>query len=208
MAAYREAAGRDPRGSRRGRRAGALFAVLLLVLGVPIVALGFAFGGPATGVTLLVLVGAAILALSLLGGRKVRRHDVRQRSEAWGLEAFAREYARTRGLQMEERDEFRRRLLMPLRGSPQKCMRGQFANGVVCHLVLWRDQVHDSGMRRLSNLAVVPAPGDAAPSAAGGRYDVIPAGRWLVVAETIERGGRCVAGLDALLTEAVRIASS
>ena len=143
--------------------------------------------------------------LGLLVGRGVRRGEVRGRAEAWGREAFAREYARARGLRIEDAEQVRRRIPIPLPGRPERSMYGRLGEGVDGRLVLWRDRTHPESGNRAMNLALVPAP-SASPPAAREPYEVAQAGGWLIVAHDLGTGGRTAAALDALSVEADRLA--
>jgi hypothetical protein len=131
--------------------------------------------------------------------RDAKAVDVHHRSVSWGLEAFAREYARTRGLALEDRDEFRRRFDSPIPGAPLKVMFGSLGGGRG-RLVLWLDRTGHPAPR-FWNLAVVPRPAvipDLAPYRAEVRGDV------LIVAEEVPSEGRSLERLDALSAAVAR----
>ena len=145
--------------------------------------------------------GAAALALAIgtakvIGGRahaKVASHH----AHTWGLEAFAREYARTRGLWLEDDQEFRRRFRAPLHGGPQFSMRGQMADGVDGRLVLWRDGSDPQTLERIWNLVLVPAPAGEV-EAPDEKLHLWRAGDWLVVGEPSDDANRSLTALDSL----------
>ena len=100
------------------------------------------------------------------------------RSKAWGRAAFTREYARSRGLRLEDPDEFRRRFRMPFAGSPEAVMHGRLPTGVEGRIVLGRDR--NLPDRSFVNIAIVEAP----PQQAQPPFVAAPAANgWLVVAE-------------------------
>jgi hypothetical protein len=207
---YAAAARRDPaveRRARRGRRIlyGVFFGVavlsVLIVAAIDAVAnIQFAV---ATEVFAFVLIMGIGIALGRFAGRGAGGAEAHFRREAWGLNAFADEYARSRGLVMEDQDEFRRRFPMPLTGSPQRVMRGDLPGGVPGRIVLWRDRnVPDRGF---VNMAIVAAP----PAAARPPYTATPTSEgWLVITEQVDRAGRTVARLDGVATEATRLAKA
>jgi hypothetical protein len=94
----------------------------------------------------------------LEAGREASEDYLAARATPWGIEAFARGYAAQRGLQLEDRDAFRRRFDSPVPGEPLKVMFGPIADGVPAgRLVLWLDKL-DLAVRRYFVLAVVPGP--------------------------------------------------
>ena len=207
---YAGVARRDPQVERRARRGRrivlGLFAAIALFAGALTYAAASAAGGIAP-----VAVGAigfgVVMAIGLLLARFMGRGaggaEAHFRREAWGLAAFANEYARSRGLYLEDPDEFRRRFPMPLTGSPQRVMRGQLADGVDGRVVLWRDR--NVPERGFVNMAIVAAP----PSTAQPPYTATPAADgWLVISEQVDRSGRTVARLDGVAAEAARLAKA
>jgi hypothetical protein len=121
-----------------------------------------------------------------------------------GLEAFAREYARHRGMALEDRDEFRRRFACPIPGTPLKVMYGDLGDGATGRIVLWasRDEHFDL---QYWNMAVVAAPAGEPPLLTGYRVEV--AGDALVIAEPVPDEGRSVDRLDALRAAAGSVAA-
>jgi hypothetical protein len=67
-------------------------------------------------------------------GSEVRAEHTATHAGPWAVEAFARGYAVARGMQLEDRDAFRRRFASPVPGVPLKVLRGDG-----CRLVLWLD---------------------------------------------------------------------
>ena len=126
------------------------------------------------------------------------------RSRLPGLEAFAREYARSRGMALEDRDEFRRRFTSPIPGAPLKVLYGVLGGEVSGRLVLWiaRDE---RWQVQYWNMAVVPAAASGVPGVLPG-FRVERVGNMLVVAEPVPDEGRSVERLDALRATAVRAA--
>ena len=207
---YAAVARRDPateRRAARGRRIiyGIFFAVA--VFSALIAGAAGAIAGGGVGIATGVFAFAVVMGIGVVLGRFAARGasgaEAHFRCEAWGLAAFAHEYARSRGMTMEDHDEFRRRFPMPVTGSPQRVMRGELADGVDGRVVLWRDRnVHERGF---VNMAIVHAP----PSPAAPPYTATPAADgWLVVTEPVDRTGRSVARLDAVAAEAARLAKA
>ena len=124
------------------------------------------------------------------------------RAKAWGRAAFTREYARSRGMRLEDPDEFRRRFRMPFTGSPDAVMRGRLPGAAEGRIVLGNDRnVPD---RAFVNIAIVEAP----PQQAQAPFTAAPAGHgWLVVAEWVGQSGRSVDRIDAVAAEAGRLAA-
>jgi hypothetical protein len=121
------------------------------------------------------------------------------RSKPWGRAAFTREYARSRGLRLEDPDEFRRRFRMPFPGTPEAVMRGPLPGGVEGRIVFARDR--NLPDRSLVNVAIVEAPPKQAPAP----FIAAPSGHgWLVVAEWVAQSGRSVERVDAVAAEAAR----
>ena len=168
--------------------------------------LAFAFDMPyeALVVGVIGLLGApAAIHAALRFGREAAADDVAVRSNLPGLEAFAREYARSRGMALEDRDEFRRRFASPIPGAPLKVIYGNLGDGVSGRLVLWISRT-DAWEVRYWNMAVVPAP---AAAAAMPGYLVERAGAALVIAEQVPDEGRSIERLDALRAAAVAAAA-
>jgi hypothetical protein len=158
------------------------------------------------------LVGAAIgvgaipwaISAARRTGRESADEQVASRSRLPGLEAFAREYARSRGMALEDRDEFRRRFASPIPGAPLKVMYGLLGGEVSGRVLLWiaRDERWQA---QYWNMAVVPAPPGDAPGPAP-QFRVERAGGLLVIAEPVGNEGRSVERLDALRATAARAA--
>ena len=204
VAGYEQAGGSDPEVAKRRRRARltilALFAVIGAIVG------GISAIGGGTGAAALVFGAVMVIGIliALLLGRQTGEQESSFRQQAFGLEAFAREYAGSRGLYMEDHDELRRRLPLPVHGSPQRAMRGTLPGGAEGRIVLWRDR--NLPGRAVVNMAIVHAPngGQAEPP-----FAAVPAdGGWLVVCEWTDERGRSAARLDAVAREASRLASA
>jgi hypothetical protein len=208
MAAYAAHERRNPHVNRAARTLRAIVAVggllvALTVLGVDLLLLRLT---EATAAELGVVAVVEVMLLvpgTLLAARRMARDakalDVGRRSVSWGLEAFAREYARTRGLALEDRDEFRRRFDSPIPGAPLKVMFGSLG-GARGRLVLWVDRT-DHPAPRFWNLAVVPRPA-VIPHLASYRTEV--RGDVLIVAEEVPSEGRSLDRLDALSAAVAR----
>jgi len=205
---YAAVARRDPAIERRARRgrvivyglffAIAVFSAVIAAGATAVIGSGAAI---ATGALAFVVMMGIGLVLGRFSARGAAGAEARFRREMWGLAAFANEYARSRGMTMEDQDEFRRRFPIPVAGSPQRVMRGELPGGVAGRVVLWRDR--NVPERGFVNMAIVHAP----PSAAAPPYTATPAADgWLVVTEHVERAGRSVARLDAVAAEAARLA--
>ncbi len=203
--AYLAVSGDDPHAERRGRRGFAVVFGLIAGLGLVPAALAFAVGGAVVGLPALCGVLLLAFGLALVVGRGARRGEVRSRAQAWGREAFAREHAWARGLRIEDAEQVRRRIPLPLPGRPERSLYGPLGDGVDGRIVLWRDRTDPESGDRALNLALVPAPGDGAPEARA-PYAILTAGRWLVVAHDLGTGARTAADLDALAAEAARLA--
>jgi hypothetical protein len=131
-----------------------------------------------------------------------RRGASASEAEAWGLEAFAAEYAQARGMVVEDREELRRRVAFPFAAAPERSLYGPLGNGVMGRLVLLVDHAELSD-ERFINLAIVRAadhPIEPASPFAAHRADSL-----LLVYQRVTAAGRAVAGLDALAGEAVRL---
>lgn len=149
------------------------------------------------------------LLLRLLPTRKVagvvQQAGTDRLAAGLGLEAFAREYARSRGLVLEDPDELRIRFGSPFPGVPLKSMYGDLGAGVHGRVVFWADVTDRTGSRP-SNLVIVPVRGTAAQPRPG--YQVFSADGYLALAEPIDAAGRSVERMDALRAEAVRLTTS
>jgi hypothetical protein len=131
-------------------------------------------------------------------------HAHTAKARAWGVEGFAREYARARGLRVTDREEFRRRMTMPVPGHARRSLQGALPGGLDGHLVLWEDPTVPNG-RRLLDLAIVPAAGEGAPQPGPG-FEAWRSGPWLIVGREPGDEGNSVAGLEAAALEATRLA--
>jgi hypothetical protein len=131
-----------------------------------------------------------------------RRGASASEAEAWGLEAFAAGYARARDMAVEDREELRRRVALPVPAAPERSLYGPLPGGATGRLVLLVDHAELSA-ERFANMAIVRAPdGDAepAPPFAAHRADGL-----LFVWQRVTAAGRSAAALDALAAEAVRL---
>ena len=209
QAAYAAVAARDAAATGRSVST-AVFAVLVVVgliwfsidalLAVAFHHYAAAFIGAAIGL------GAIPWAISAArrSGKESADEQVAARSGLPGLEAFAREYARSRGMALEDRDEFRRRFASPIPGAPLKVMYGLLGGEVSGRIVLW--MAHDERWQvQYWNMAVVPAPPGDAPGVLP-QFRVARVGNVLVIAEPVPREGRSIERLDALRATAVRAA--
>jgi hypothetical protein len=151
------------------------------------------------------LEGAAVAAACIIGAPNAIRaalhagDDIEEAQAGVGidllaLDVFAREYARSRGMAVEDRDEFRRRYASPIPGTPQKVIYGPLGEGVTGRIVLWIARDDRFGVNYW-NLAVLPAPD--APVVPPG-YTAHAAGGVLTIAEQVPDEGRSVDRLDAL----------
>jgi hypothetical protein len=154
------------------------------------------------------VVGVAAIPWAVSAARRTGREEaqsqVESRSKLPGLEAFVREYARSRGLVLEDRDEFRRRFASPIPGAPLKVMYGLLGAEVSGRLVLWMAR-DERWQMRYWNMAVVPAPPGDVPGVLP-QFQVQRVGDALVVAEPVPYEGRSIERLDALRVTAVRAA--
>jgi hypothetical protein len=141
-----------------------------------------------------------IVKAAISTGRETEDDEVGAPSRAWGLDAFASEYARARGMALEDPAEFRRRFASPIPGAPLKVLYGPAGR-----LVLWQARTDDGGIQYW-NLAVVPAPpGTAEPHELPG-YRVARVGDAIAVAEQVPDEARSVERLDALMAAARQVA--
>jgi hypothetical protein len=146
----------------------------------------------------------AAIRAALRAGRETADDSVAARSRLPGLEAFAREYGRSRDMALEDRDEFRRRFASPIPGAPLKVLYGKLGGEVTGRVVLWISR-DERWQVQYWNMAVVPAPaGDAAGVLPQFRVERV--GDVLVIAEPVPDEGRSVERLDALRATAVRAA--
>lgn len=134
-------------------------------------------------------------------GGETAAGEVQSQAWPWGLEAFARGYARARGLTPEDPDALRHTLASPLAGKPLRAMHGDLGGGVRGHVALWRDWANDAHWI----VAVVPAP--AGPVEAAPPYAATVTGASLVVGRQVTQDERSAAQLDALIAEARRLAA-
>lgn len=123
------------------------------------------------------------------------RDHVLARARPWGMEAFAREYAKARGFRLEDVDELRHRLDAPLPGRPIKAFHGELGYGVRGHMAIWQDPT-DPGRQRHWLMAIVRAP-ESLPSAASPYIAEIRSGL-LVIAREVSASERSAPALDAL----------
>lgn len=167
--------------------------------------------GLAAGPLAAVVAGTAVsLVVLRMGRRKRQGRKERISDEAagrfaqhLGLEAFAREYARSRGLALEDADALRNRLDSPLAGVPGKSLHGDLGDGVVGRLVFWVDDTDVTEVKPY-NVAIVA--GQRFAGEAGPGYEAFAAGGFLMLAERIDPSGRSSERLDALRAEVVRVA--
>jgi len=188
----------------------ALVVALLALAGT--VAMGKLVGDAPLWTLGVVVVGAPFVVFRLVHGvhtmgREAAGAHTALRATPWGIEAFAREYARTRGLTLEDRDAFRRGFDSPVAGMPLKVFGGQIAERVRGRLVLWLDPT-DLSAKSYWLLAVVPSAGDAAPQPpAGAPYSAGPRGGALVLSLEVPDGGRTAGNLDVLAAAAGLLSS-
>ncbi len=202
--AYRTAASAAARPVARKVRgivlgAGAVSAALTAVVFAGVWAFG---GGLATavivGVLMFVITSGSMARGAGIVARTVGRDLTEARTRPWGLEAFARGYARTRGLRTEDPDELRRRLGSPVPGRAQKAWHGDLGDGVLGHLAIWLDPTSAPAPPRHWLLAVVTAPADRAPQVAT-PHVLLPAPEGLcVVGVEVAEGDRSLDRLDRL----------
>src|SRR3954447_21959809 len=194
-----------------GRQVTRFLLVLFLVLGLAgfaiAAALIFVLGLPIEGIALAVaclIAAPRALRAALQTGRETDQEELEAHSNLPALEAFAREYARSRGMALEDRDEFRRRFTSPIPGAPLKVMYGRIGADVTGRIVLWiaRDERF---VVQYWNMAVVPAPAGE-PAGVLPSFRVERVGDVLVVAEPVPDEGRSAERLDALRVTAVRAA--
>jgi hypothetical protein len=206
QAAYAGLAAEDA--ARTGRTvSGAAFLVLVVVgliwfAGDALLAVALHQYGAAL-IAAVIGVGAIPFAISAArsAGKEEAEGQVADRSKLPGLEAFVREYARARGMALEDRDEFRRRFTSPIPGAPIKVMYGRLGGDVTGRLVLWMSR-GERFEAQYWNMAVVPLPAGAiVPSIPG--YQAMRAGDALVLAEPVPNEGRSVERLDALRAAAI-----
>src|SRR4051812_17001523 len=194
-----------------GRQVTRLILIVLIVVGLAgfgiAAGLVFVLNMPIEGLALAaacVIAAPRAIRAALQTGRETDQTATEDHSRLPGLEAFAREYARSRGMALEDRDEFRRRFASPIPGAPLKVMYGRLGGDVTGRIVLWIARDERFAVQYW-NMAVVPAPaGDAAGVLPGFRVERV--GDLLVVAEPVPDEGRSVERLDALRVTAVRAA--
>jgi len=178
-AAYELAVADEAQGSGHSARKVLLPAavVLSLVLGAIILGAGYAFGSLAGAVVFIVVFGPFFLwrlfRAAWRTGDEVTADHTAAHAGPWATEAFARAYASARGMQLEDRDAFRRRFDSPVPGTPIKVLR---RDG--CRLVLWTDH-SDLTARRFHLIGI------------GTR----------TVAHEVDDAGRSFANLDKLAAE-------
>lgn len=151
-------------------------------------------------VSLVFLVPAGLRAAWRAGG-EIHQDEVAARALPWGLEAFAAQYAASRGLRAEDPDAFRHRFRSPVPGAPVRVLYGELGDGVRGWLALWVDESLPQTRNRL--LAVAPAPAGAVPAPG---YEAHVADGLLVLCDDVRPEERSVARLDALRAAAVAAA--
>lgn len=152
----------------------------------------------ALAVSLLFLVPAGLRAAWQAGG-EIHHDEVTSRALPWGLEAFAEQYAASRGLRVEDPDAFRHRLRSPVPGAPVRALYGDLGGGARGWLALWVDETLPQTRHRL--LAAVPAGGTPPPG-----YETHVADGLLVLCEDVNEQERSAARLDALRAAAAAAA--
>jgi hypothetical protein len=163
---------------------------------------GYAYGGVVTTVF------GSWLALKVIrafvgAGRDIGRAETDARAVPWGVEAFLRGYAGSRGLTAEDPDALRRRLDAPIRGRAVLAAHGPVAPGADGHVAFWREPVPGAPDRHWA-MAIVAAPANVPPAPAGMRVDV-RAGL-LIVREEVEEAGRSAEALDRVAAAAGALA--
>ena len=178
-AAYAQAVEEEAAGSGRSARRiglGAAFVIAWIALGITL-GLGYAFDRVLESVAVCIFFGPFFLYRLFKGalelGREAKADHAASHALPWGLEAFTRGYASTRGMVPEDRDAFRRRFESPVPGTPLKVLRGKG-----CRLVLWAD--YSDVTRRT--------------------YHLIGVGK-RIVAHEVDDAGRSIANLDRLAAE-------
>ena len=178
-AAYAQAVAAEANGSGRTVRRYALAAagvVALVALGVTL-AVGMAFDSLIGSIAFVVVFGPffvyRLFRAAWRTGSEVSTDHTTAHAGPWAVEAFARGYAAARGMQLEDRDAFRRRFDSPVPGVPLKVLRGDRFR-----LVLWAD--YSDVTRRTHHLIGVGA---------------------RTVAHEVDDAGRSAANLDRLAAE-------
>jgi len=113
-----------------------------------------------------VSVGIGILAANRIGlkvGQEAMDDRIDSSAIPWGLEAFARGYAKHSGLTREDPEESRRRLEVPFKGRAQLAWQGELSDGTPGHLSSWIDATNTPEPPRFFLLAVTAATGAATP---------------------------------------------
>ena len=178
-AAYAAAVAHEASGSGRLVRRFTLAAAALIALAALGItcAIALVFDSVVGAIAFIVIAGPIFLFRLIRGalraGSEASADHVAARATPWGIEAFARGYAASRGMQLEDRDAFRRRFASPVPGAPLKVLRGDR-----CRLVLWADY------------------SDVARST----YHLIGVGA-RTVAHQVDDAGRSAANLDRLAAE-------
>ena len=160
--AYAGHAERSAYARERGFRVGrAVFVAIFVFFVIPWGVIGYVVEGLLVGI--LAALAALLLATGLtrIKSSQAKGKVSKEHAYAWGLEAFAREYAHSRGLWPEDVQEFRKRFSPPLHGGPQFVMRGRLPGDGEAEgrIVLWRDGTDPEVLERLYNLVVVTAAG-------------------------------------------------
>jgi hypothetical protein len=184
--AYAEHARQSPHARQRRFLAGrAAFIAVFVFFVVPWAVIGYVVEGVLAAVGAGALALAIAVTLTLVVGGRAHKRVSEEHAHGWGLEAFGREYARSRGLWPEDVQEFRKRFAPPLHGGPQFVMRGRLPGDVDGRIVLWRDGADPERLERLYNLVLVP-------DATG----------WSITSEPTDDAARTVEALDALARKA------
>jgi hypothetical protein len=204
------AAGRAVQAGRRVHRIALVALLVFAVLGC-VGGIGFAllFDDP-----LGIVVAVVSLYFGISGafraardaGAEVQTDLVESRARPWAVEAFARGYAASRGLVLEDPQELRHRLDSPVAGRPIRAWHGDLGDGVLGHLALWWEVI-PGGAARHWLVAVVRAP-EGDPPAAPAPYVATRRGDLLVVGVPVAPADRSAGALDALAAVARRLAAA
>lgn len=163
-----------PRATRTGWKVYGIVAVVLFLCSVlvAVASLGISlavkeYPMPIAIMVAVISVGAGAIAANRIGlqtGQGALDDRLAASAIPWGIEAFAQGYARHAGLVVEDHEELRRHLAVPIDGRPQIAWQGELAPGVPGHLSSWIDATDSPRPPRFYLLAATAATGVPAPA--------------------------------------------
>ena len=161
-----------PQATRTGWKVYGIVGVSLFIFSLLVAGASLAISWAVDELAVGIVVAVASVVLGIFGATRIGLEtgqealDDRLKSSAipWGIEAFARGYAKHAGLTREDHEELRRRLAVPFRGRCQIAWQGELAPGRTGHLSIWIDATGTPEPPRFFLLAVAGNNGAGAPA--------------------------------------------